>query len=67
MLHGGLEHRKIKTRLIDEKFTSVMGECLFVKLGLYTPSIFRVIRKTTTLGRILPHFDLRIEENAARR
>ena len=23
-----LEHLKIKTRLIDEKFTSVMGECV---------------------------------------
>ncbi len=26
---GGLEHLKIKTRLIDEKFVSVMGECVF--------------------------------------
>jgi hypothetical protein len=25
-LHGELEHLKIKTRLIDEKFASVMGE-----------------------------------------
>ena len=25
-LNGGLEHLKIETRLIDEKFTSVMGE-----------------------------------------
>ena len=29
---GELEHLKIKTRLIDEKFGSVMGECVFVKL-----------------------------------
>jgi hypothetical protein len=28
----GLEHLKIETRLIEEKFTSVMGECVFVKL-----------------------------------
>ncbi len=27
-LLGGLEHLKIKTRLIDEKFASVMGECV---------------------------------------
>ena len=27
---GELEHLKIKTRLIDEKFASVMGECLFI-------------------------------------
>ncbi len=27
-LCGGLEHRKIETRLIDERFVSVMGECV---------------------------------------
>ena len=27
-LHGELEHLKIKTRLIDEKIVSVMGECV---------------------------------------
>ena len=27
-----LEHLKIETRLIVEKFASVMGECVFVKL-----------------------------------
>ena len=27
-LRGGLEHLKIETRLIDERFESVMGECL---------------------------------------
>ncbi len=26
-LFGEVEHLKMKTRLIDEKFTSVMGEC----------------------------------------
>ncbi len=31
-LIGELEHLKIKTRLLDEKFASVMGECVFVKL-----------------------------------
>ena len=31
-LFGELEHLKIKMRLIDEKFVSVMGECVFVKL-----------------------------------
>jgi len=30
--HLRLEHLKIETSLIDEKFTSVMGECVFVKL-----------------------------------
>jgi hypothetical protein len=29
-------------------------------------SIFRVMCKTITLGRMMPHFDLMIEENAAR-
>jgi hypothetical protein len=28
VLHGGLEHLKIETRLIDERFASVMGECV---------------------------------------
>ena len=31
-LRGGLEHLKIKTRLIDERFVSVMGECEIVAL-----------------------------------
>ena len=30
-LHGELEHLKIKTRLIDEMFASVMGEYVFLK------------------------------------
>ncbi len=29
-LFGGLEHLKIETRLIDESFTSVMGECVIL-------------------------------------
>jgi hypothetical protein len=32
VLSGGQGHLKIKTRLTDEKFASVMGECVFVKL-----------------------------------
>jgi hypothetical protein len=31
---GGLEHLKVETRLIDERFVSVMGECVFLKEGL---------------------------------
>ena len=27
-LRGGLEHLKIETRLIDERFASLMGECV---------------------------------------
>jgi len=30
-LLGELEHLKLKTRLIDEKFASVMGEYVFLK------------------------------------
>ncbi len=30
-LHGELEYLKIKTRLIDEMFASVMGEYVFLK------------------------------------
>ena len=31
VLDGELEHLKIKTRLIDEMFASVMGEYVFLK------------------------------------
>ncbi len=31
-LRGGLEHLKIETRLIDERFASVMGKCVIVTL-----------------------------------
>jgi hypothetical protein len=31
-LRGGLEHLKIETRLIDERFASAMGECVIVTL-----------------------------------
>ena len=27
-LHGGLEYLKIEVRIIDERFASVMGECV---------------------------------------
>jgi hypothetical protein len=33
---GGLEHLKIETRLIDERFPSVMGECVIVTLKVYS-------------------------------
>jgi hypothetical protein len=33
-LGGELEHLKIETRLIDERFASVMGECVIVTLKL---------------------------------
>ncbi len=45
-LFGKLEHLKIKTRLIDERFTSVMGECVIVTLCV--SSIFKVIRSPTS-------------------
>jgi hypothetical protein len=39
-LIGELEYPKIETRLIDEKFASVMGECvilLFVVIFVFEP------------------------------
>ena len=33
--HGGLEHLKIETRLINERFESVMGECVIVTLKVF--------------------------------
>ncbi len=32
VLRGGLEHIKIVTRFIGERFVSVMGECVIVTL-----------------------------------
>ena len=40
-----MEHLKIETRLIDEKFTSVMGECDLDVMGV--PSKLNVIRKVS--------------------
>ena len=40
MLFGGLEHLKIETRLTDERFESVMGECDVEVIG--DPCIFFV-------------------------
>ena len=33
-LSGGLEHLKIETTLIDERFVRVMGECMLVVYGI---------------------------------
>ncbi len=35
-LRGGLEHLKIERRLIDERFASVMGECVIVTLWVHS-------------------------------
>jgi hypothetical protein len=52
VLGGGLEHLKMKTRLIDQKFVSVMlSVCVSETVG--EPSIFRIIRKAAGLVRIL--------------
>jgi hypothetical protein len=55
-LCGELEHLKIKTRLIDERFVSVMGECVIVTLG--PSSVFKVIRSTVVFEKILTIFPL---------
>ena len=66
-MRGGLEYLKIETRLIDERFVSVMGECVIVTLKVRRLMIFKVIRSTAALARILSIFDLSWEDNAARR
>ncbi len=38
-LSGGLEHLKIETRLIDERFESVMVECVSVRSRRYRHAI----------------------------
>jgi hypothetical protein len=63
-LRGGLEHLKIETRLINERFASVMGECDLEAMG--APAIFNVIHSVEALARMLPTLDLRCEENTER-
>ena len=63
-LCGGLEHLKIETRLLDERFVSDGWVCNLEDIG--GPSILRVILNDPTLSRMLPTFDLRCEENATR-
>jgi hypothetical protein len=48
-LCGGLEHLKIDTRLIDESFASVMGECV-----TGAPSIFSIILSVVVVVRRFP-------------
>ncbi len=60
-----LEYLKIETRLIDEKFTSVMGECDVDMMG--APSKSSVIRKVASLVRVRPTLILTWSEKAARR
>ena len=55
-LSEGLEHLKIETRLIDERFASVMGECEIVTLKVRRLYLELYV-KLKTLTRILPHFD----------
>ncbi len=42
-LRGGLEHLKIETRLIDERFASVKGECVIVTLKIEGAQIHYVV------------------------
>jgi hypothetical protein len=58
-LCGGLEHLKIDTRLIDERFAS------FEVIGVL--SRLRFTRKAAALGEMLPSLDLTCEENTVRR
>jgi hypothetical protein len=62
---GQLEHLKIKTRLIEERFPSVMGQCVLDDRG--SLSILRLIRSVTSLTRMLPTIDLRCDESVSRR
>jgi hypothetical protein len=42
-LHGELEHLKLKTRIKDERFASLMGECVIVTL--YVRRLYCRMRK----------------------
>ena len=48
-----LEYQKIETRLIDEKFPSVMGECVILDM-MGAPSKLSLIRKAAALARARP-------------
>jgi hypothetical protein len=67
-LHGGLEHLTIETRLIDERFPSVMGGCVTRSLEtIGDPSIFKLIRNDASLDtRMLITLVLNCEENTVR-
>jgi hypothetical protein len=39
-LHGGLEHLKIETRLINEIFASVMDECVILTTQVQRKNFF---------------------------
>ncbi len=56
-LNGEVEHLKIKTRLINEKFASVMGEHLCDLDVMGVPSKLSVIRKVSVLTRMFPTRD----------
>ncbi len=60
-----LEYLKIETRLIDEKFASVMGECDLDMM--VTPSKLNVIRKVSSLASVRPTLLWSWAEKAARR
>jgi hypothetical protein len=53
------------TRLIDEKFASVMGDCDLEVMG--APSILSIIRKAVALARARTTVDFSWTEQAARR
>ncbi len=52
---GGLEHLNIETRLLNERFVSVMGECDLDTTG--APSIFKIIRSAEASARLFPILD----------
>ncbi len=59
VLYGGLEHLKIETRLIDERFPSVMGECENVTLKV-SKSFFIESRKGELKTK--PTYECRCDE-----
>ncbi len=44
-----MEHLKIETRLINEVFVSLMGECVIVTSKVCHLSIFKVIRSVVVM------------------
>ncbi len=61
----GLEHLKIETRLIDERFTRVMGECEFVTrkmFRLYFCSFYVCYESRNREVKTKPMYECRCDE-----
>jgi hypothetical protein len=62
---GGLEHLKIETRLIDERFPSVMGECEIVTVKVSRLYLQLYVKLPPWPSCYVQHFDFMIYDDAS--